>query len=202
MPHLALHVLWVGACLDHPGCMRSSQATPVNPGQSELARGWLDVPRQDVVVTHGCACPDRLKDEIFGPVRFHHLVVPDRTAGFDVNRELLETVDPLNHTGFNADGGIARLALRCIPVTAAAALIYRQRVCSYILPFQSDQLTHAESGPNGHEDHAGIGLGDQLKQVFELLWGDVRFGLSLSPSFRGETNSLDRVLDQQSILDG
>jgi hypothetical protein len=34
-----------------------------------------------------------------------------------------------------------------------------------------------------------------------LLWSDVRFGLSLSASFRGEANSFDRVLDQQSVLD-
>jgi len=159
MPHLALHVLWVGACLDHLGCMRSSQATPVNPGQTEFAHGRLDVPRQDGVVTHGRACPDRLKDEIFTPVRFHHFIVPDGTSSFDVNGELFQAIDAVDYTGFNAGGRIARLALRRIPVAAAAALIYGQRVCSYILPFQSDQLTDAEPGPNRHKDHAGVRVG-------------------------------------------
>ncbi len=162
MPHLAVHVLGVGACFDHPGCMRGSQATPVDPGQTEFARGRLDVPRQNVVVSHGRARLNGLEHEILRPIRLHHLVMPDRQSGFDVNRELLEMVDALNHTGFNADGGIARLALWCIPVTAAAALIYRQRVCSYILPFQSDQFTDAKPGPNRHEYHAGVRLGDQL----------------------------------------
>jgi len=41
MPHLALHVLGVGSCFDHPGCMRGPQATPVDPGQAEFARGRL-----------------------------------------------------------------------------------------------------------------------------------------------------------------
>jgi hypothetical protein len=121
--------------------------------------------------------------------------MPDRQSGFDVNRDLLETVDPLDHARFNADRGIAGLAFRRIPVFAAAALVYRQRVCSHVFPFQSDQFTHAKPSPNRHEDHAGVRLGDQLKQLFELLWSDMRFGLSLSPSFRGQANSLDRVLD-------
>jgi len=67
MPHLALHVFGVGARLDHPGRARRSQATPVDPGQTEFARGRLDVPLQDVVVTRRRASLDRLKYEILRP---------------------------------------------------------------------------------------------------------------------------------------
>ena len=116
-----MHVFGVSACLNHPGRMRGAPATPVDPGQTELARGRLDVPRQNVVVSHGRARLNGLEHEILRPIRLHDLVMSDRQSGFDVNRELLETVDPLNHTGFNADGGIARLALWSIPVATAAA---------------------------------------------------------------------------------
>jgi hypothetical protein len=57
------------------------------------------------------------------PVRLYHFVVPNRASGFDVDRELLEPMDALYHARLDADRGIARLALRSIPVTAAAALI-------------------------------------------------------------------------------
>lgn len=182
--------------------MRGSQAAPVDPGQAEFARSRLDMRRQDVVVTHGRASLDRLKDEIFRAIRLHHLVVPNGASSFDVNRDLLQAVDPLNHTWFNADRRVARLALRRVPVTTAAALINRQRVSAYVFPFEPDQFTDAESGPNGHKDHAGVRFGDQFHQVFELLWGDMWFGLSLSPSFRREANSVDWVLDQKAVLDG
>jgi len=45
--------------------MRGPQATPVDPGQAEFARSRLDVAAENVVVSHGRACPDRLKDAIF-----------------------------------------------------------------------------------------------------------------------------------------
>jgi len=75
--------------------MRGAQATPVDPGQAEFARGRLDVPRQDVVVSHGRARLNGLEHEVLRLIRLHHLVMPDRQSGFDVNRELLETVDPI-----------------------------------------------------------------------------------------------------------
>ena len=122
--HLALHVFGVCACLYYPGRMRSSQATPVDPGQAELARGRLNVPRQNVVVTHRGASLDGLKDEIRRAVRLHDLVMPDGETGFDINRELLESIDAINHTRLNGDRRIARLTFRSIPVTATAALVY------------------------------------------------------------------------------
>ncbi len=143
--------------------MRSAQATPVDPGQAEFARGRLDVPRQNVVVTHRRAGLDRLEYEILRPVRLHHLVVPSGETGSDVNRELLETIDAIDYTPLNADRSVARLALRRVPVTPAAALVNRQRVRAHVFPFESDQFTDAKPGPNSHENHAGIRLGDQRK---------------------------------------
>lgn len=102
----------------------------------------------------------------------------DGTSGFDVGRELLEAVDAIDYTRFNANPGIARFALRSVPVTATAALVNGQRVCADVVPVQSDQFTDAETGLNGHENHAGVGLGDQIKQLFELLWSDITQSLT------------------------
>jgi len=49
--------------------MRGPQTTPIDPGQTEFARGRLDVPRQNVIVSHGRASLDRLKDEILRAVQ-------------------------------------------------------------------------------------------------------------------------------------
>jgi hypothetical protein len=97
--------------------------------------------------------------------------VTDGTSGFDVDRELLEAVDAIDHTRFNANRGIARFALRSVPVTATAALVNCQRVCADVVPFQSDQFTDAETGPNGHENQAGVGLGDQIKSNCSNCFG-------------------------------
>ena len=67
--------------------------------------------------------------------------MPDGASGFDINSQLLQAIDTLDYTWFDADRRIARLDLRCIPVTAAAALIYGQRVRANVLPFQPDQFT-------------------------------------------------------------
>ena len=200
MPHLALHVFGVSACLDHPGRMRGPQAPPVDPGQTKFGRGRLDVPRQDVIVTHGSACPDRLKYEILRPVGLHDFVVPDGAAGFDVNGELLQAIDPLDNAALNAYG-VAGIAFGSVPVTAAAPLINRQRVGAYILPTQTDQFTDAESCPDGYINHARVRLRNQLHQLFELLWRYMRFGFAFTALVRRNPDPLDRVLNQQSVLD-
>jgi hypothetical protein len=64
--------------------MRGSQATPVDPGQAELARGCL-MCRDKMLLSHRRACPDGLEDEILRPARLHHLVVPNGTSSFDIN---------------------------------------------------------------------------------------------------------------------
>ncbi len=79
--------------------------------QTEFARGWLDVPRKNVVVTHRRASLDGLKDEILRAVRLYHLVMPDGETGFDANRVLLEAIDAIDHTWLNADRRLARVAL-------------------------------------------------------------------------------------------
>ena len=107
--------------------MRGSQTTPIDPGQAEFARGRLDVPRQNVIVSHGSASLDRLKDEILRAVRLHDFVMRDGETGINVNREVLEAIDAIKHNRLNANRRIARLALRSIPVTAANDLLKGDR---------------------------------------------------------------------------
>ena len=153
---------------------------------------------------HRRASLNRLKDEILRPVRPPNLVVTDGTPGFDVDRELLEAVDAIDHTPFNADPGIARFALRSVPVTATAALVNWQRVCADVVPFQSDQFADAQTVPNGHENHAGVGLRDQIKRLFEQLRSDIMQSLTRARmamvSFIPGHSSNPRWTQRQSVL--
>src|ERR1700686_2944862 len=179
--------------------MRGSQATPVDPRQNKFARGWFDMPCQDVVVTHSNAGSDRLKNEILRPVRFYDFVTPDGTAGSHLYSEQLQAIDAFDHARLNADPCVTRIALGSIPVSPAAPFIYIQRVGTYIVPTQADQFADAEACPHGHKNHAGVRFRNQLQQFFELFWGNVRFGFALAAFFCRYPDSLDRVLDQQSI---
>ena len=84
VPKNSLRVLHIYAGLLKPRGAGAPQHLPVHPTNTELPGRRFDVPRQNRVVTHGCASPHRLEHQIlwsvglddavtsFGPPGSHH----------------------------------------------------------------------------------------------------------------------------------
>src|SRR5579871_557679 len=71
VPHLGLHRFRLSTRFSHPRPIRAPQHLPIHPADAELARGRLDVSRQDVVVGHRHALTNGLEHEIAWVVGAH-----------------------------------------------------------------------------------------------------------------------------------
>jgi len=100
--------LWVGAASPSRSHARFA-GTPVDPGQGNFARGRLDMPCQDIVVTYSGAGLDRLEHEIHRSIGLHDFVMPDGVPGFDVHRQLLpgrpDKIPALKHLAGDIEPG-------------------------------------------------------------------------------------------------
>src|SRR5580658_2733788 len=116
MPHEFLCVFHIGFGLLQPCCVRCPQATPVHKVQPELPGCWLDVPLQNVVVTHSGTSRYGLKHKIVRAVALHDLVVPCCTTCPYIDCHCLQSVDAFDHGLVDRDRIVACIALRRSPI--------------------------------------------------------------------------------------
>src|SRR3989442_15660558 len=88
-----------------------------------------------------------------------------------VEREQLQSMDPLDHGMVHRNSGVAAFAFGSVPIAAAVTFIDRDGVLSEIIPSQPRQLGYPQSGKHRDIDHRRVGLLNPRRRNFKLLRG-------------------------------
>ena len=140
----------------------------------------------------------------FGPSDFTTGYFRTARPAFHFHHQQLQSLNPLDHAAIDANGRVRGSALRLSPVPTAEPFIDGDRVFLFVevVPAQGCQFTDSEARVDADEQHRSVGLLNASDQFFKLRRSEKRLAAATADAIRWQPDAFDRVLDQQTILQG
>jgi hypothetical protein len=122
-----------------------------------------------------------------------------RTALTEISKVFSRSIRSIS-SGSTAIGAAEASVFGAFPIAAAVPFTDHDRVRMDVPPPQPDHFRRAQTGPEAHTNHRGVGLRYEFEEVIKLLWREDRLRSARSFVF-WEFESIERIFLEKLSVD-